>query len=104
MEPQKGIDIADFPTIFQSLTSGRRTGTLKVSTDTGILFFYFSGDGAGHIQSLLLGATFIILGFITFLIALVADLIGFNRQLLEQTLEKVRRLELAANRKDSTHE
>jgi len=68
------------------------------------LFFYFSGDGAGHIQSLLLGATFIILGFITFLIALVADLIGFNRQLLEQTLEKVRRLELAANRKDSTHE
>jgi tetratricopeptide (TPR) repeat protein len=42
MEPQKGIDIADFATIFQSLTSGRRTGTLKVSTDVGALFFYFA--------------------------------------------------------------
>lgn len=58
------------------------------------LFFYFSGDGGGHIQSLVLGGTFTILGFITFLIALVADLIGFNRQLLETALEKIRRLEL----------
>lgn len=41
MAAKKGLDIADFPTIFQSLTSGRRTGTLKVSTDTGALFFYF---------------------------------------------------------------
>lgn len=58
------------------------------------LFFYFSGAGSGHIQSLLLGAAFMILGFITFLIALVADLIGFNRQLIETILEKVRRMEL----------
>jgi hypothetical protein len=35
------------------------------------------------------------LGFITFVIALLADLIGWNRKLTEVTLEKVRRLELA---------
>ena len=35
------------------------------------------------------------LGFITFVIALLADLIGWNRKLIEVTLEKVRRLELA---------
>lgn len=58
------------------------------------LFFYFTSGGAGHIQSLLLGSVFIILGFITFLVGLVADLISFNRQLLEMTLERVRRLEL----------
>mgnify|MGYP001821551980 FL=1 len=58
------------------------------------LFFYFSGDGGGHIQSLLLGGVLITLGFITYLIALLADLVGFNRQLIEMTLEKVRRLEL----------
>jgi len=58
------------------------------------LYFYFSGDGSGHIQSLILGGTFTILGFISFLIALVADLINFNRHLIEQTLEKVRRIEL----------
>lgn len=63
------------------------------------LYFYFTGDGSGHIQSLILGGTFTILGFITFLIALLADLINFNRQLVEQTLEKVRRIELKLQEK-----
>jgi len=63
------------------------------------LYFYFSGDGSGHIQSLILGGTFTILGFISFLIALLADLMNFNRQLIEQTLEKVRRIELEMNKK-----
>lgn len=58
------------------------------------LYFYFSGDGGGHIQSLLLGAVLLIIGFVTFMIGLVADLISFNRQLIEITLEKVRRIEL----------
>jgi glycosyltransferase involved in cell wall biosynthesis len=57
-------------------------------------YFYFLGDGDGHIQSLILGGVFVILGFISFLIALLADLMNFNRQLIEQTLEKVRRMEL----------
>jgi hypothetical protein len=43
---------------------------------------------------LVLGGVFTILGFISFLIALLADLMDFNRQLIEQTLEKVRRIEL----------
>ena len=59
-----------------------------------VLYFYFTSGGAGHMQSLLLGSVFIIFGFITFLVGLVADLISFNRQLLEMTLERVRRLEL----------
>lgn len=58
------------------------------------LYFYFTGDGDGHLQSLVLGGVLTILGFISFLIALLADLMNFNRQLIEQTLEKVRRIEL----------
>lgn len=58
------------------------------------LIFYFSGDGTGHIQSLVLGGALIIIGFITLLIALVADLINFNRRLLEIILEKTRHMEL----------
>ena len=61
------------------------------------LFFYFSGDGAGHVQSLILGGTLLILGFVTFLIGLLADLVGFNRRLIEIVLEKVRRLEIGRN-------
>jgi multisubunit Na+/H+ antiporter MnhG subunit len=61
------------------------------------LFFYFTGNGDGHLQSLVLGGVLTILGFISFLIALLADLMNFNRQLIEQTLEKVRRIELQQN-------
>jgi glycosyltransferase involved in cell wall biosynthesis len=60
-----------------------------------LYFYFFTADGAGHIQSLILGGVLVTLGFITFVIALLADLIGWNRKLLEVTLEKVRRLELA---------
>ena len=66
------------------------------------LFFYFAGTGGGHSQSLLLGSVLIILGFIAFMIGLVVDLISFNRQLLEMTLERVRRLELDHFQSDAT--
>ena len=59
------------------------------------LYFYFTDAGGSHIQSLVLGGVLVLMGFITFLIGLLADLISFNRQLVELTLEKVKRLELA---------
>ncbi len=62
------------------------------------LYFYFAGDGGGHLQSLILGGVLLIIGFITFLIGLVADLMNFNRQLIELTLERVRRIELGEGR------
>lgn len=58
------------------------------------LHAYFTSGGAGHIQSLVLGTTLIICGAISIVIGLVADLINFNRQLIEMTLEKVRRIEM----------
>lgn len=58
------------------------------------IYFYFIADGSGHIQSLVLGGILLLMGFISYMIGLVADLISFNRQLLEMTLERVKRLEL----------
>jgi glycosyltransferase involved in cell wall biosynthesis len=55
---------------------------------------YFTEGGSGHIQSLIFAATLIIVGFQTLQIALVADLIGSSRRLLEDTLLRVRKLEL----------
>jgi glycosyltransferase involved in cell wall biosynthesis len=66
------------------------------------LFFFFASNGDGHIQSLMLGGVFVILGFISWMIGLVTDLISFNRQLLEMTLERVRRLELDHFQSDAT--
>ena len=63
------------------------------------LYFYVTGQGAaGHIQSLILAAILIILGFLSALIGLIADLVGVNRRMLEETLYRVRKMELDAAR------
>ncbi|WP_129792610.1 glycosyltransferase family 2 protein [Sphingosinicella sp. CPCC 101087] len=61
------------------------------------LYFYATGDGGGHVQSLVLGGVLIILGVFSTMFGIVADLVGRNRQLLETVLERVRRIEAAAS-------
>lgn len=58
------------------------------------LYYYAIGLGGGHIQSLVLSAGMLIIGFQVFLIGLVADLIGFNRKILEELLYRVRKIEI----------
>ncbi|WP_088307592.1 glycosyltransferase family 2 protein [Novosphingobium sp. B 225] len=57
------------------------------------LYFWASGDGQGHVQSLVLGGSLLVLGVLTGLMGVLADLIGANRKLLEATLKHVRQLE-----------
>ncbi len=57
------------------------------------LWFWSIGDGNGHIQSLVLGGSLLVLGVLTGLMGLLAELIGANRKLLETTLSHVRKLE-----------
>jgi len=63
------------------------------------LWFFLTSDSGGHIQSLVLGGVLLMMGFISFIVGLVADLISFNRQLQEMTLERVRRIELSTHDK-----
>ena len=60
------------------------------------LVLYALGDGDGKVQSLLIGGVLILMGAVCSMFALIADLIAYNRQLLEITLEKVRRMEYGA--------
>jgi glycosyltransferase involved in cell wall biosynthesis len=48
------------------------------------LYYYLTGDGAGHMQSVVLAGVLIGMGFQTGLIAFVADLLSVNRRLLEE--------------------
>jgi glycosyltransferase involved in cell wall biosynthesis len=57
------------------------------------IYFYLIGQGAGHIQSLILSAILMIVGFQVLLIGLLADLVGFNRRMLEEVLVRMRMLE-----------
>jgi glycosyltransferase involved in cell wall biosynthesis len=47
----------------------------------------------GHLQSLIFGAVFIMLGVMFLVIGLVADLLATNRKLLEDTLYRIKKME-----------
>jgi hypothetical protein len=48
------------------------------------LYFFFIGEGDGHIQSVILAGVLMGMGFQTGLIAFIADLLSVNRKLLEE--------------------
>ncbi len=64
------------------------------------IYFYFTGNGSGHTQSLLLACTLIIIGFLTFMIGLVASVISTNRKMLADLQYHVRRMEYDECRKN----
>jgi glycosyltransferase involved in cell wall biosynthesis len=57
------------------------------------LVYYFRGNGAGHIQSLIFSAMFVMVGFLVGVVGVVADMISGNHQLIEDTVTRIRRLE-----------
>lgn len=57
------------------------------------LWFWMIGDGAGHLQSLVLGSALVVLGLLVAILGLLADLIGTNRRLIESSLHKITKIE-----------
>jgi glycosyltransferase involved in cell wall biosynthesis len=57
------------------------------------LFFYFSGVGGAHIQSLLLATVLIIVAFQVEVLGLLASAIGWNRKLIEEILYRIKKIE-----------
>ena len=99
---KSGVTIVRAYTMYQPMRVFTTLGALLIFLGTipGVrfLFFYFTGQRVGHIQSLILAAILIIVGFQVLLIGLLADLIGFNRKMLEEVLQRTRKLELEAAR------
>jgi heme/copper-type cytochrome/quinol oxidase subunit 4 len=58
------------------------------------LYYYVQGAGTGKVQSLILAAILTIVGFQIVLIGLIADLVRMNRKMMEETLFRIRRMEL----------
>ena len=69
--------------------------SIAIGLGIGIRFLYFmsKGSGSGHIQSLILACTLIIVGFLTFMIGLVADVIAANRKILQDVQYHIKRME-----------
>jgi len=61
------------------------------------LCYYFSGNGSGHVQSLIFASILLGIGFQTMLTAFLADLLAVNRRLMEDIQYRIKKQE--ANRK-----
>ncbi len=57
------------------------------------LVSFFSGHSGGHVQSLILASTLLLIGFQTIVIGLLADIISANRKILEDVQYHVRKLD-----------
>lgn len=55
-----------------------------VGVGSRFLYFFFKGQGQGMVQSLILTAVLLMMGFHTMLLAFVTDLLAVNRKLLEE--------------------
>ncbi len=68
--------------------------------DVRFLVYMFLGEGGGHIQSLILGSTMIMVGVLIFVIGLLADLMAKNRKLLEDIQYRVRKMDYDSEKKE----
>ncbi len=62
------------------------------------LYFYFTGTGRGHVQSVILAAVLLLLGVQLGILGLVSDLISTNRRLLEDLQFRIRQSEAVKNK------
>jgi len=62
-------------------------------------YFFAIGDGAGHVQSLIFGAVLAIIGMLNLILGLLADLVAANRMLIEDTLYRVKKMELLSRKR-----
>ncbi|OGO36566.1 MAG: glycosyl transferase [Chloroflexi bacterium RBG_16_57_11] len=93
-----GSTIVRAYTMYRPLRVFASLGSLLILAGTILvlrfLYFYIIGQGGGHVQSVVLSAIFLIIGFQILLIGLLADLISGNRKILEEVLYRLRRIEL----------
>ena len=66
------------------------------------LVFFFLGEGNGHVQSLILTAVLLLIGFQTITLGLLGDTVAANRKLLEDVQYHVRKMDYDNNPADKT--
>ncbi|HSK15810.1 MAG TPA: glycosyltransferase family 2 protein [Gaiellaceae bacterium] len=57
--------------------------------------YFFTPGPTGHVQSVVLGAALLIVGFMLVMLGIISDMLRANRVLTERTLHRVRHIELA---------
>jgi glycosyltransferase involved in cell wall biosynthesis len=95
-----GATILRAYTLYRPLRVFTTVGALLIVAGMlpGLRFLYYyvfePARAGGHIQSLILAAILTIIGFQVLLIGLLADMISFNRKILEEVLFRIKRIEI----------
>ncbi len=79
-------------------------GLLALAVWTRFLVSWVQGEGAGHVQSLILGAVLFIGAMLLFALGVIGDLLAAQRTLSQRTFERVRRIELQMGIEPSHYE
>lgn len=70
-------------------------GVIALAVWGRFLVSWIQGEGAGHVQSLILGAVLFMAAMLLFALGVIGDLLAAQRTLSQRTFERVRRIELA---------
>lgn len=92
------VTIVRFYTMYRPLRVFTTLGAIfilgGVALGIRFLVLFLGGGGTGNIQSLILAAVLTIIGFQVCLIGLIADAVSMNRRMMEESLYRVRQIEL----------
>ncbi len=66
--------------------------------------FYLQGEGAGNVQSLILGAVLFVASMVLAALGVIGDLLAAQRTMAQRTFERVRRIELRLGVEPSHYE
>jgi hypothetical protein len=86
------------------LTAAAVIGAASLIVWGRFVYFYLQGDGAGHVQSLILGAVLFIAAVQLFALGVIGDLLAGQRVMTQRVFERVRRVELQLGIEPSHYE
>src|SRR5918912_1565688 len=76
------------------MTAAGIVGLVALAVWARFLVFWFGGHGAGHVQSLILGAVLFNAAMVLAALGVIGDLLSGQRITLQRIFERVRRVEL----------
>ncbi len=79
-------------------------GVIALAIWGRFFYFYLGGNGAGHVQSLILGSVLIMTSMLLAAIGILGDLLAAQRTLTDRLLEHTRRIELQLGVEPSHYE
>jgi glycosyltransferase involved in cell wall biosynthesis len=105
---RNGVSIFRIYSMYEPLrvfmTAAGIIGLAALVVWTRFLISWFSGDGAGHVQSLILGAVLFNAAMVLAAMGVLGDLLSGQRITLQRIFERVRRVELELGVKPSHYE